>query len=115
MVARLGPAVATAHWLARIAILQQFDDHIVELDEANVQPLRSAPEVGHADGAGINSFLTRENLLIQQERVVDLLTLEIAIAHHLDAAKHLSVELECAIHILNGQAKVLDALEAPPK
>ena len=54
MVARLGEAVAAAHRLVGIAILQQLDHHIVELHEAHVEPLLAAGEVRHADRARID-------------------------------------------------------------
>jgi hypothetical protein len=49
MLPRLRPTVAAAHRLRRVAVLQQLDDHVVELNEAHVQPLRAAPKIGDAD------------------------------------------------------------------
>src|SRR5262245_37288484 len=74
----LRPAVAAAHRLSRVAILQQLDDDVVELDEAHVQPLRATPKVGDADGARINLALVRNDLLMGEDCVVDGLTVEVA-------------------------------------
>ena len=111
VVARLGEAVAAAGGLLGVAILQQLDHDVVELDEAHVQPLRAAAQIRNAHRARIDPALARLDLLVGQQRVVDALALEIAVAHHLGSAEHLGVELERAIHVLHGQAEVLHALQ----
>ena len=48
VIARLGEAGAAAGRLIGVAILQQLDHDVVELDEPHVQPLRAAAQVRHA-------------------------------------------------------------------
>ena len=62
------------------------------LDEAHVQALRSASQVGDAQGPRIDLAHTRFDLLIGQQRVVDALALEVAVAHDFAAAEHFGVE-----------------------
>ena len=111
MVARLRPAVAIAHGLRGVAILQQLDHDVVELHEADIQTLIAAPEVGDAEVARIDLPLMGQDLLVQQDGVVDLFAVKVAITHHLVAAEHFGVKLEGAIHVLDGDAEVLHALQ----
>ena len=106
--AKLAPLPAGC---CRVAILQQLDDDVVELDEAHVQPLRAAAEVGNAQRPRIDLAHARLDVLVGQQRVVDALALEVAVAHHLGAAEHLGVEREGAVHVLHGEAEVLHALQ----
>lgn len=48
VIERLGKARAAAGGLLGVAVLQQFDHDVVELDEPHVQPLRPASQVGDA-------------------------------------------------------------------
>ena len=52
--ARFGEAVAAALGLIGVAVLQQFDHHVVELDEAHVEPLRPAGEIGNGDRSRVD-------------------------------------------------------------
>ena len=60
---------------------------------------------------GLTWRSSRLDLLIGQQRVVDALALEIAVAHHLGAAEHFGVELVGAVHVLHRQAEMLDPLQ----
>ena len=101
----------TAHRLIGVAILQQLDHDIVELDEAHVEPLRAAPQVGNTDRPRIDPACVRLDLLVGQQRVLHPVALEIAVAEHLGAAEHLGIELIGALHVLDGEPEMLDALE----
>ena len=106
--AKLG---AAAGGLLGVAVLQQLDHDIVELDEAHVQALRAASQVRDAHGARIDPAHARLDLLVGQQRVVDALALEVAVAHHLGAAEHLGIEFEGAVHVLHGEPEMLHALQ----
>jgi hypothetical protein len=77
MFPRLRPTVAAAHRLRRVAVLQQLDDDVVELNEAHVQPLRAAPKIGDDDGTRIDLAFMRNDLLMREDRVVDGLAVEV--------------------------------------
>ena len=74
---------------------------------------RCAPplQVRNAQRARIDLAHARLDLLIGQQRVVNALALEVAIAHHLGAAEHLGIEREGAIHVLHCEAEMLHALQ----
>lgn len=59
--------------------------------------------------------LVRLDLLGGQKRVVDGLALKIAIAHDLRATRHLGVEGERALHVLDRQAEMLHAPQTRPE
>ena len=94
-----------------VAVLQQLDHHVVELDEPHVQALRAASQVRDAHGPRIDPAHARFDLLVGEQRVVDALALEIAVAHDLGAAEHFGVEREGAVHVLHGEPEVLHALQ----
>ena len=60
---------------------------------------------------GLTRRRPRFDFLIGQQRVVDTLALEIAVAHHFRAAQYLRVEFERAIHVLDREAEMLHALK----
>ncbi len=111
MVSRLSPTVSAAHRLLGVAILQELDHDIVELHETDVEPLLATLQVRHADRSRIDPSLPCDDLLIRHQRIVDRLAVKISIAHHLVTAEHLGVELERPIHVLDGDAEMLHALE----
>lgn len=112
---RLRKGVRTAHRLVRVAILQKLDDDVVELDEAHVEPLRAASQIGHADGARVDRQLVGADLLVREQRVLDGIALEVTVPKHLRPTKHLGVEFESPLHILHRQPKVLDTLQPSTK
>ncbi len=111
MVPGLGEAVAAAHRLVRIAILEQFDHGVVELDEPDIESLCAAPEIGDPDRPWIDPPLAGFDVLVSQQGVVNALTLEVTVAHDLGTTEHLCIELVGAVHVLHGQSKVLGSLQ----
>jgi hypothetical protein len=111
VIERLGEARAAAGGLLGIPVLQELDHDIVELDEAHVQAQPAAPQVRDAHGPWIDPAHARLDLLIGQQRVVNALTVKIAVAHHLGAAEHLGVEFVGAVHVLHRQPEMLHALQ----
>ena len=111
MIERLGKRGAAAGGLLRVAVLQQLDHDIVELDEAHIEPLCSASQVGNAHRARIDPAHPRLDLLVRQQRIVNALTMEVAVAHHFGAAKDFRIEFERAIHVLNREPEMLHALK----
>ena len=95
VVERLGKGGTAAGGLLGVAVLQQLDYHIVELDEANVQTLCAASEVRNPHGAWIDPTRAGLDVLICQQRAVDTLAVEIPVAHHLGSSEHFGVELKC--------------------
>jgi hypothetical protein len=57
VIARLGPAVAATHRLRGIKIRREFDNDVLELDDADVEPLRVALQVRNAGGTRIDASL----------------------------------------------------------
>src|SRR5262245_46102001 len=112
MVPRLCPAVSATHWLLSVAILQELDQDVVELHEANVEPLVAPLQIRHADRSRIDLPLPSDDLLIGHQRVMDLLPMKIAITHYLVAAEYLGVELEGAIHVVDRNTEMLHSLKA---
>src|SRR5262249_48603474 len=53
VIARFRPAVSISHGLFSSAILQEFNHEIIELDEADIQSLRTVFQVGHSDRARV--------------------------------------------------------------
>ena len=45
--------------LIGVAVLQQLDHHVVELDEAHVEPLRPAGEIGNGDRSRVHPARSR--------------------------------------------------------
>jgi hypothetical protein len=70
-VARLRPGVAISYRLLGVSILQELYDDVVELDKADVEPLRAAPQVRHSDSLWIDLALASKYFLIREERVMD--------------------------------------------
>src|SRR5262249_62161835 len=93
-------------------VSHNHEHDVVYLHEPNSEPLLTSPQVRHADRARIDPSLPSSDLLIGHHRVMDLLAVKIAIAHHLVAAEHLGVEFEGAIHVLDRKAEVLHSLES---
>ena len=102
---------AAAHRLIGVAILQQLDHDIVELDEADVEPLCAAPQVGNADRSRIDPACVRLDFLVGQQRVLHAIALEVAVAENLGAAQHGGIEFIGAFHVLDGETEMLDALQ----
>src|SRR4029077_14691832 len=90
-------------------IVQKFEDHIVELYEANVQSLLSAPQIRNSNGSWVDLLFDRFDLGVQLQGVVNLLAMEIAVPHDFRSAQNRRVKLERAIHVLHGHAKMLEA------
>jgi hypothetical protein len=111
VVERLRERGAAARGLLGVAVLQQLDHDIVELDEANVQALRAAAQIRDAHRARIDPAHARLDLLIRQQRVVDSLTVEVAVAHDLGSTEDFGIEGEGAVHVLHGEPEMLHALE----
>ena len=97
--------------LIGIAVLQQLDHDIVELDEAHVEALRTTAEIRHTQRARVDLARAGFDFLVGQQRVVDPLTLEVAIAEHFGAAEDLGIELIGAVHVLNRDAEMLHTLQ----
>src|SRR5215468_752781 len=112
MIARLGPAVPASHWLPRVAVMQQLEHDVVELHEAHVETLLSTPEVRHPNGLRIDPALPGNDLLIGHQRILNPVSMEIAVAIYLVSPEHLGVELERAIHVMDRNTEVLHSLEA---
>ena len=107
----LRESFGTTHRLVGIAILQEFDHDVVELDEPHVEALGAIPQIGYADRPRIDAKLIRQDLLIGKQRVLDRVALEIAMAEHFRPAKDFRVELISAFHVLNGESEVLHPLQ----
>lgn len=71
MCLRRREAAAAALRLAAVALLQQLDHHIVELDEAHVEALGAAAQVGHAQDPWIDASRPSFDLLGQEQGVVE--------------------------------------------
>jgi hypothetical protein len=82
------------------------------LNEADIQPLRAAFQVRHSDRARVDFKLSRNDLLIGHECVMDRCAVEVAVAHDFIATENLSVEFESAVHILNRKPEVLGSLKS---
>ena len=87
---------------------------IVELDESNIQTLRPAPQIRDAHGARIDPAYARLDVLVGQQRVVNAVALEVAIAHDFRPAQYFGVEGERAVHVLNRETEVLHARSRAP-
>ncbi len=60
-----------------VAVLEQLDDRIVELDQACIQPLRPTAQVRNADRFRIDLLMSGLDLINQKNRVVHAVPVEI--------------------------------------
>lgn len=82
------------------------------MHEANVESLRATLEVGDADRTRVDLLCVGKDALVEQQGVVHLLALKVAVTHDFGAAKHLGVELIGAVHVLNRDAEMLNTLQS---
>src|SRR5262245_20163847 len=98
------PGGAAARWLGTVAIVEQLQNHVVELEETDVQSLPPAPQVRHSYCRGADALIESFDLVIQQQCVVDDLAVEVAVSHDFRSPKDLGIERIRAIHVLYGHA-----------
>src|SRR5262245_59522560 len=112
---RRGPCCSCTHRFLILAIVQEFQNHVVELDEADVQALLSVTKIGNSVGRRIDFLLVSFDLVIQHQSVLNFFAMEVPVAHHLGAAQHICVERIRPVHILNRQSKVLKTEDTLPE
>src|SRR5215472_10255371 len=91
------PCSATSFGLSAFPIMQQFQNHVVELHKSHIQSLVSTSQIGNSYCRGIDLLSDRFDFVVQHQRVVNLFAMKVAIAHDFCPAKNLGVELEGAI------------------
>ena len=74
MIERLGKRSAAAGRLRSVAVLQELDHDVVELDEADVESLGAVLEIGDAHRTRVHFAFARLDLLRGEQRVVNALT-----------------------------------------
>src|SRR5262245_15195826 len=115
MLVRRGPCCSCTHRFLILAIVQEFQNHVVKLDEADVQALLSVTKIGNSVGRRIDFLLVSFDLVIQHQSVLNFFAMEVPVAHHLGAAQHICVERIRPVHILNRQSKVLKTEDTLPE
>src|SRR5262245_28367227 len=115
MLVRRGPCCSCTHRFLILAIVQEFQNHVVKLDEADVQALLSVTKIGNSVGRRIDFLLVSFDLVIQHQSVLNFFAMEVPVAHHLGAAQHICVERIRPVHILDRQSKVLKTEDTLPE